>query len=144
MNDDRARYFSAAFLVLIKDGRVLLSQRVNTGHQDGNYSLVAGHLESGETAQQAIVREAFEEASLVIKEADLKVVLVQHTKTESEYFEIFLTTDSWQGEPQNKEPEKCGDLAWFKLDDLPSNTIPYIREALKCIQKGVSYNNFGW
>ncbi len=143
--DPRRRFWSAAFLVLEKDGKVLLSKRFNTGHQDGNYSLVAGHIDPGETAQMALAREANEEAGLKINPDDLKVVLVmQNLFEDAEYFNVFLTPTKYEGEPTNLEPERCSELSWFPLNDLPSNMVPYVKQALECVQKGISYSNFGW
>ena len=39
----------AVYLVLIKDGKVLMLERKNTGYMDGWYSFIAGHVEKGES-----------------------------------------------------------------------------------------------
>lgn len=49
----------------------------------------------------------------------------------------FFLVEKWTGEVKNREPEKCDDLTWCRLEDLPDNTIPYIREALEKIEKGI-------
>ena len=50
----------------------------------------------------------------------------------------------WSGEILNTEPDKCDDLRWFPLDNLPVNTIPYIKQAIECYRKGILYSEFGW
>ncbi len=138
----------AAYLVLIKNNRVLLLRRFNTGYEDGKYSMVAGHVDPGETFTQCIIREAEEEAGILLKPEDLKVVHFMHRDSQkneyNERIDVFFLAEKWQGEIENNEPEKCDDLAWFDLDDLPGNTIPYIKEALKNIKNNRYYSEFGW
>ena len=145
-NTHRFNFRSAAFLVLKEEGKILLYQRKNTVHEDGNYSFVAGHLDGGETAQQAVAREAKEEANIDIAPEDLEVVHVMHNRSPGgvEYFNVFLTPKRWSGEITNMEPDSCGDLSWFPIADLPPNTINYIRSVLGAIEMGVFYSNFGW
>ena len=50
----------ASYLVLMKDHKVLLLQRANTGYHDGDYSIIAGHVEKDETFTDAVIREARE------------------------------------------------------------------------------------
>lgn len=142
---ERFKAYVAAYLVLRKDGQILLLKRLNTGYQDGNYSLVSGHLDGGETAGQCMIREALEEANIILRPEDLQVAHVQHRLSpEREYFDIFLTADQWQGEIENMEPEKCSELRWAPVDDLPSNIVPDVKEALVNIDKGVHYGECGW
>ena len=35
----------ASYLVLMKENKVLLLRRFNTGYQDGNYSMITWHLD---------------------------------------------------------------------------------------------------
>jgi 8-oxo-dGTP diphosphatase len=131
---ERFKLVSAVDLLLIKDNKVLLSRRFNTGYEDGTYSLPAGHLDGGETVTQTTVREAKEEIGIVIDPKDLKVVHTMHRITaQGERICFFLTTEKWQGEPTIMEPDKCDGLGWFDLDNLPSNTIPYIRFVIDCL-----------
>lgn len=131
-------------LLLFEEGKVLLLRRHNTGYEDGNYSVVAGHIDGGETARSAMVREAAEEAGLDIRSDDLRMCHVIHRRSTDERVSFFFTTEKWLGEPQNREPEKCGELAWFAVDALPDNVIAYIRHAIEQVARGESYSEFGW
>lgn len=150
MPKQRFKLIPACYLVLFKDGRTLLSRRANTGYEDGNYSLVAGHLDGQETFRQAMVREAKEEAGIILNSSDLKVAHVMHrfavpnVPALRERIDVFLKADEWEGEPQNMEPHKCDDLRWFSLGNLPKNVIPCIGQALECIKNNIFYSEFGF
>lgn len=142
---ERFRPYAAVYLVLKKDGQVLLLRRYNTGFQDGNYSLVAGHFDGGETAKQCIIREALEEANLSLNPDDLEIVHVMHQiRLDREYFDVYLQTEKWAGEITILEPNKCDELNWFKLDELPDNILPNVKLALEDIIKNIHYSEFNW
>lgn len=142
---ERFKPFVATYLVLIKDGQVLLSKRYNTGYRDGNYSLVAGHLDGGETTKQCIIREAKEEANIALCQEDLEVVHIMHRlEPNREYFDIYLRAKKWSGDITIMEPDKCDELAWFELDNLPDNMVPEVKLALENIDKNIHYGEFGW
>jgi len=142
--EDRFKLILSVYLILIKDGKTLLSRRFNTGYEDGKYSLVAGHADGGEVAREALCREVLEESGLRLKPQELRFVHLMHRKANDERVDVFFTVDKWNGEPENKEPDRCDDLSWFPLDKLPENTIRYIRQALDCVQKGTTYSEHGW
>lgn len=139
--------FRSAVFLLLNDGNKVLMQKRISQHENGNYGLVCGHLDGDETAQEGIVREAREEAGIDIELDDLRVLHVAHINIkdgEGEYFNVYLTTDVWKGEIQNMEPDKCEELVWFDKNNLPVNTIKYVRQALDCIDRGIFYSNFGF
>lgn len=148
MGKERHQNIPASYLVLIKDNKVLLQRRFNTGYEDGKYSMVAGHVDKGETFTQCIIRETKEEAGIELKPENIKVAHVMHrnsgTEENNERVDVFFTADRWDGEIENKELNKCDDLSWFDLDNLPDNVIPYIKQAIDCIKSKIFYSEHGW
>jgi 8-oxo-dGTP pyrophosphatase MutT (NUDIX family) len=146
----RFRLVPAVHLLLRRDGDVLLLRRHNTGYEDGNYSVPAGHLDGGEPVTAAMAREALEEAGIGIGPDDLHVVHVMHRRSVTaeadpeERVDFFLTAARWQGEPRIMEPDRCDELAWYPLDAMPGNTVPYVRAGIEAHLAGVRYSEFGW
>ena len=144
-NSERFKAYIAVYLVLIKDGQILLSRRYNTNYQDGNYSLVAGHLDGGEIVKQGIIREAQEEANIILDPNDLSVVHIMHRlNPDREYFDIYLRAEKWSGDIKNLEPDKCDELAWYDLNALPNNIIPEVKKSLENINNNIFYGELGW
>ncbi|MCE9541082.1 NUDIX domain-containing protein [Candidatus Kaiserbacteria bacterium] len=145
---ERFRVRLAVYLILERDGKILMMRRANTGYRDGFYGLVQGHADGGETVQEAMAREAKEEVGIVIDPAALKVVHIQHSPAENEpgheYVCVYMTCNTLSGEPVNGEPDKCDDIAWFAEASLPTNTIPNVVVALSDIASGRVYGNWGW
>ena len=135
---------SAVHLFLLRGDEVLLLRRYNTGYEDGKYSVVAGHLDGGERVETAAVREAREEVGIEINPADVQVVGVMHRLSDDERIDWFVAVRAWRGEIANREPDKCDELRWARLDDLPGNVIPYVRRALENFRQGRWYDSFGW
>ena len=137
----------AAYLLPEKEGEVLLLRRLNTGFEDGSYSLVSGHLNDEESVRQAMIREAKEEAGIDINPEDLELVHVMHRNElngDEARIDFFFKCRSWQGDITNMEPEKCDDLSWFSLNELPINIIQYIKTALEHVNKGQFYSELYW
>ncbi len=137
---------SAVYLLFYQQDRLLMLRRYQTGFEDGNYSLVAGHLENQENATAAAMREAHEEVGVIIAPPDLEFVHVMHRKSEDDlvYFDFFFIVHAWAGEITNCEPDHCDDLRWFPVAHLPPNTIPYIRAVLSDIANGIKFSEYGW
>ena len=141
----RSKTVVAVHLILMEKGKILLQRRFNTGYEDGNYSVVAGHLDGNESVITAMKREAFEEAGITISEKDLEIVHVMHRKTpERESIDYFLTCQNYTGEIQIMEPNKCDELAFYDLEHLPDNVIAYVRKAIEYYQNGITFSIYGW
>jgi len=140
----RFRLIPEVHLLLFRSGEVLLLERRNTGYEDGNYSVVAGHVDGNETARSAMAREAREEAGLALDPAALSLAHVMHRRSDDERVSFFFAAQRWSGTPRNMEPHKCRHLAWFPLDALPTNMVPYVRTALRLVREGEVYSEFGW
>jgi 8-oxo-dGTP diphosphatase len=134
----------AVHIFLLRENHVLLLQRANTGYEDGNYSVVAGHLDGGESVTQAAIREAHEEVGILLRPADLTVVGVMHRVSHDERIDFFLVATTWGSTLTNRELGKCAELRWCALDTLPTNTIPYVRAALENFRYGAWFAEFGW
>lgn len=120
----------AVHLFLTNDrGEMLMLRRLNTGFKDGEYGLVAGHVEDGESLKSAMIREASEEAGITLSPDKLEVVGVIPSLFD-DYVYFFLRADAWRGDARNMEPEKCDDMRWFHPRELPDNTVSYIRLAI--------------
>ena len=134
----------AVHVFLIREQHILLLKRFNTGYEDGNYSVIAGHLDGGEEVKTAAIREAYEEANIHLLQDDLAIVGVMHRKANDERVDFFVAATKWSGDIINAEPNKCSELTWFDLDHLPENTIPYVHRAIENYQRGVWFDSFGW
>lgn len=134
----------AVHLFLLKDNQILLSRRFQTGYEDGNYSLPAGHVEANESVVQALIRETREEIGISLRPENLLPAHVMHRLTDRESIDFFFACQKWTGKPVNTEPEKCDELSWFSIDALPSNIVGYVKKAILHYQAGRYYSELGW
>jgi 8-oxo-dGTP diphosphatase len=121
------------------DREVLLQLREGTGFMDGHCAAAcAGHVEKGETVYEAAAREAVEEVD-VSAIALTPLCAMQRTGTGlpiDERVDYFFTASTWTGEQRIVEPDKCADLGWFPLAELPSPVVPHERVVLEHLHAG--------
>ena len=91
----RSKANVAVYLILKKSHKLLLSLRENTGYQDGNWSLVSGHVDAGEPAIDGMIREANEEVGIKLLPENLQVVHIMPRKSlDRESIDVFLSASS--------------------------------------------------
>ena len=140
----RTKFPVTVHLFFFRENQILLIRRFNTGFADGQYSVPAGHLDGGETVSAAAIREAQEEVAVQIEPQDIQYSSVMHRMEGDERVDFFVHVTKWDGEPVNAEPNKCDDIRWVDVNDLPVNTIPYISRALHNHQAGITFDEYGW
>lgn len=130
---------------LTNKDQVLLLRRCGVTFANGQYSLVGGKVEQGETALQAIKREVAEEVGLDLDESKFTFVHAFHRKgSESELVALCFSADITGLIPKNNEPIKCDDVKFFKYFEMPENLIPAHAQAIKCILNSEYYSEHGW
>lgn len=130
MSEERYKVHVSVQLILFNEkNEILLSKRKSTGYLDGQYGVVGGHLEKGEDVKSAIIREAKEEANINIKKEDLvlKNVMNRKINEDIQYVDFIFSTNKWSGNIKNMEPDKCSELIWCNKDELPEETIDFVK-----------------
>lgn len=135
----------AVFLLFRQGSNVLLLRRANTGYMDGSYSMPAGHVDGNEPAVVAACREAKEEVGVDIAPSDLRLVHTVHELAEGhERLNLGFLVEKYSGEITNAEPNKCDELRWADINDLPENIVPSVREMLQHVAAGHPYSDFNF
>lgn len=141
---ERFKVIIVPHLILLKEDKVLLYLRQNTDYANGMYSLVAGHLDGGESVSQAMIREAQEEAGIEIAPQDLFLGCTVHLgfKEGKEYIYFYFICRQWKNEPQNMEPQKCAELKFYSLNGLPTNLLLDVKKGIECALNGIHYYEY--
>ncbi|WP_372698585.1 NUDIX domain-containing protein [Arthrobacter sp. JSM 101049] len=131
-----------AYVVFRRGEEVLLQLRRGTGYMDGWWSTAAaGHVEAGESVEEAAAREALEELGVVVAPADLMPLSVMHRAqldgTDTARVDFFFTCTNWTGCPRVREADKASEVGWFAIDDLPHLLVPHERHVLERLQTGL-------
>src|SRR5262249_36322159 len=113
----------------VRDGRVFLLRRANTGYCDGLWCFPSGHVEAGETPQAAAVREAREEVGVEIDPEDAASAATMYRISrrasggDRTTVDFLFVVRRFAGEPRNAEPAKASEGAWCDLGALPGDMI---------------------
>ena len=120
---------------LIKDNKYLMLHRTKKEHDinSGKYIGVGGHIEEGENQYEALVREAKEELGITIeidKIINSYVVLRRNYfkidgKQLEPYIDYYFEINEYTGTPKILEKDKCDELIWTDINNLPEPFINY-------------------
>lgn len=140
--EERFKQAACADIAFIKeDGgkkKILLMQRCNTGFDDGYYELPGGHVEKDEDIYNAMIREIEEELLIKLQRKDIKLVHIMHHYTGKRLNFIFVSDKNIN--PIIGEKDKCSDLSWFDIDNLPDNTTEKVKRIILNIKNNILYD----
>ena len=67
-------------------------------------------------------------------------VVNRRNKSLLPYYDVYFEIDNYTGELKINEPEKCSELVWSDINNLPEDMIDFEIEAIKNNQKGVKFS----
>ena len=131
----RRRVVVDVILLLMRNGRILLRERANTGYGDGAYEPPSGELADRETIVETAIRVA-SAAGIAIGGENVSLAHVMHDVSGSGRIAFFLSVSGWTG--QHTSPDVC----WFPVDDLPTNMLDRARVALRNYADGMRFSTY--
>ena len=132
----RRRVVVDVILLLMRNGRILLRERANTGYGDGAYEPPTGQLADRETIVETAIRVAAAEAGIAIGAENVSLAHVMHDVSGSGRIAFFLTAYGWH-------PERAAPGAlWFPLGNLPTNMLDRSRVALRNYAEGMRFSTY--
>jgi ADP-ribose pyrophosphatase YjhB (NUDIX family) len=112
--------------------KLLLGRRASTSWMDGYLCPPGGHIEEGETPVLAMLREINEELGTAVHAEDLEFACVAARNTpagETVAFEFIIRDKDYTF--INAELEKCSELVWVELTDLPDDIIDEFKQIIE-------------
>lgn len=140
---EREKFLSSIYLIIKnKNGEILLQRRQGTKLWPGYLALPAGHIDEGENAYEAVLREAREELGVTISIEDIIDVFVVNRKNKSlpPYYDVYFEISKYIGQIRINEPEKCSELVWCNPTNLPDDMIDFEKEAMENNAKGIKFS----
>lgn len=113
----RAVIHTVVAAALCREGQVLLCHRAPGRRWYPNvWDLPGGHVDRGESPQEALVRELAEELSVDVVQADVAAV-PQLQVVDLELHLSVWKIDNWRGEPVNRAVDEHHEVAWLTFKE---------------------------
>jgi len=111
------RICPAVIVIVRKEGRILLARHARR-NQDV-FTCIAGFLEHGESLEECVAREVFEETGLRVR--DIRYVSSQSWPFPDQFMCAF--TAEWESGDIVPDPEEITEACWFDPSDLPNHPL---------------------
>ena len=131
----RRRVVVDVILLLMRNGRILLRERANTGYGDGAYEPPSGELADRETIVETAIRVA-SVAGIAVGGENVSLAHVMHDVSGGGRIAFFLSVSGWTGQPASP------DVCWFPVGDLPTNMLDRARVALRNYADGMRFSTY--
>ncbi len=118
-----------------RHGQILISLRKTHLHQGGLWEFPGGKLESGETAQQALIRELNEELAITVL-TSTPLITIKHRYPElTVQLQVFLV-EQFSGEAKGNEDQT---IKWVTANELKNYEFPAANQAIMIAAQLPSY-----
>ncbi|MDX6683173.1 MAG: 8-oxo-dGTP diphosphatase [Solirubrobacteraceae bacterium] len=125
-------------MLLDSAGLVLLGKR-RGAHGVSTYGWCGGHVEFGETLEEAARREVLEETGIAAGE--LKFLCVSNLLGYGKhYVDVEFVCTDFDGSPRITEPDRVENWDWYRFDALPSPLFGAVDLAIQSHRAGRVYN----
>lgn len=139
---ERPKVILAVHVLLHRGADVLVLRRINTPYMCGRYCFPGGHVEPGEAASEAAIREAFEECGARILKEDLSFFGTLHRFAADQSLgrlDLFFSCNAWDGSTAISEPAKFDDLKWVSAVNPSPDLVPFMTVALAASRVAVPW-----
>lgn len=112
---EKEKFLSSVYMIIRNEKNdILLQRRQGTKLWPGFLALPAGHIDQGENAYDALVREAKEELGIELSLNDIIDTFVVNRRNKSllPYYDVYFEVSKYKGDIKINEPEKCSELVW--------------------------------
>ena len=103
-----------------QQGQILIDRRRPTGVLGGLWEFPGGKIEAGESVEECIKREIWEELGIVI-EVGKHLITIAHTYSHLHVTLIVHHCHYLDGTPQ---PIECDEIRWVTLEEIDKFTFP--------------------
>ena len=127
-------------VIVTHNGKILLGERLR-GHGAGTFEIPGGHLEFGETFEEAAKREVFEETNVENIDVIGIVSLGNDIAFDKHYVSIGILTEYRSGDIRDAEPDRSRNWAWYDPKNLPTPMFPHSHRVIKNWLEKTLYKN---
>lgn len=141
--EEKEKFLSSVYLIIQNEkGDILLQRRQGTKLWLGFLALPAGHINKCENAYEAVIREAKEELGIEMSVENIVDTFVVNRKNKSliSYYDVYFKISKYIGTIKINEKEKCSELVWHSLNELPEDMISYEKEAIENNELGIKFS----
>ena len=108
------------------------------GYIGRNWTFPGGGIEKGEQPMDAVLRELYEETSIIVKPTEVRLLTVfERSRSPVGYTAHIFISDIMIGAALLNEtrPLEIVEMGWFDLQSLPAETSPIVHASLEMLSK---------